>query len=217
MKRYMLSLATLLLVGAAASADPGDVAPTRAELFDRANAANDAPAAPSTTPPLNPALPVLKECKHDVTLTGAIGGGLRLDLELQYLSLNRFKEVIIGGIGLVREPEPKMLRPGVTYKEDGTYEIKFSTFQKSWLGAKYQLHYARIGLLKAGAAPTYFDLRADAAGAPGMFSATRIAVKTISGALSADVQTQSGPAPHRILALPDAPGWTAYTINVEAE
>jgi hypothetical protein len=207
--RFSIYLTAAFLLGAAAFANAQDVAPTRAELFDRANGADPAP--PANTPP------TLKEVRHEVTITGAITPGLRLDLELQYLSTNRFKDVIVGGVGWVKEPEPKMLRPGVTYKPDGTYEIKFSTFQKSWLGARYALHYARIGILKAGAGPTWFDLRADAPAAPGMLDCSKITVKKIDSALSADLVTSSGSAPHRVLQLPPNDGWTSYTIDVTQE
>lgn len=206
---------TALLAGTATLAAAQDVPPTRTELFERMNDGGAPPAQPPSAPP------TLKEVRHDVTITGKLTPGLRLDLELQYLSTNRFKDVIVGGVGWVKEPEPRMLRPGVTYKDDGTYEIKFSTFQKSWLGARYALHYARIGVLKRGASPTWFDLRADAAGAPGMLDCSKIKVRAMQSAgstsLSADLVTSSGSAPHQVLALPSTDGWTSYTFDVEQE
>ena len=186
--------------------------PDRAEIFDHVNGASAA-ASRATTPQ------VLPEVKHDVTITGKLTPGLRLDLELQYLSTNKFRDVLVGGVGWVKEPLPKMLRPGVVYHDDGTYEIKFSLFTASWLAGRFQLHYARIGILKRGVAPAYFDLRADQPGAPGMGDARAIAVATLHGAdgaaLSADVVTSTGSAPHRILKLPTTPGWSAYTLDVQ--
>ena len=218
MRHITLSVALLILVGHAAFA--ADERPTRVEIFDSMNGeAAPKPRAerdPAEHPPL-----VLPEVKHDVTITGKISPGLRLDLELQYLSTNKFHDVLIGGVGWVKEPIPKMLRPGVTYKPDGTYEIKFSMFNSSWLSGRFQLHYARIGVLQRGFAPTTYDLRADAPGAPGMFDAKSISVKHVASAgaqeLSCDIVTANGSAPHRVLALPKDPGFTSYTMDVQLE
>ena len=239
----LLSFAVLILPASVANAQ--SERPTRAEIFDSMNASDTAspntaspapnpappaesPAPPEPPPPVPPAPPsnphapiILPEIKHDVTMTGRIAPGLRLDLELQYLSTNKFHDVLIGGVGWVKEPLQKMLRPGVTYNADGTYTIKFSMFNSSWLNGKFQLHYARIGILKRGAGPTYFDLRADTAGAPPIADAHGISVRLLNGAhgltLSADVQTSNGSAPHGILSLPKTPGWTSYTIDVTQE
>lgn len=200
MVRFLIVFA--LFAAAAHAADR----PDRAEIFEHLHA----PAAPSATS--TPA--TLPEVHHDVTITGKLAPGLRLDLELQYLSTNKFRDVIVGGVGRVREPLPKMLRPGVTYREDGTYEIKFSLHTASWLAGKFQLSYARIGVLSRDAQPTWFDLRQDRAAAPAMADCQRISVIQIGGALSADVVTSAGSAPHRVLRLPTEAGSSSYTWDV---
>jgi len=226
-----LSLAMLLL-GSWSLASAAEK-PTRIEIFERLEGPDASaspapePPPPTTVPPAPPAPHdphqplILPEVRHDVTITGKLTPGLRLDLELQYLSTNKFRDVLIGGIGWVKEPIPKMLRPGVTYKPDGTYEIKFGMFNSSWLNGRFQMHYARIAVLERGYEPAYFDLRADTPGAPGMMEAKSISVAHQHGAhgnqLSCDVVTPAGPAPHRVLALPTTPGWTSYTIDVKSE
>lgn len=201
-------LVGLVLASTAVAAERAD----RAEIFDSLNGEG---AASATAQPKAP------EIKHEVTITGKLTPGLQLDLELQYKSTNKFRDVLVGGVGWVKEPLPKMLRPGVTYREDGTYEIKFSTFTSSVLAGKFQMHYARIGILKRGVAPTYFDLRADRPAAPAMSDLQRITVIQLDGAhgatLSADPVTSSGSAPHRVIQLPTESGATSFNLDVTLE
>lgn len=231
-----VSLSLIAVLGAASVVEardlPTDVKPSRSELFDATH--GDDPAIPPTPPadppvdvPGTPVPPVpgqpVTEIKHNVEITGTITPSIRLDLELHYNSTNRFKWVVIGGQGWVKEPEHREMRPGVEYLPDGKYKIKFQTFLKSWLGARWALDTVRIGVLKRGAAPAVFELRAKGpAGMIPMEQAKGINVIALAGAgggvnLSLNIDTHSGPAPHGLLGLPrgDGESWLDLPVLLE--
>jgi hypothetical protein len=205
-------LCSAIPVLAAKPSEPDVVKPTRAEIYDHLGPSAPAPAA-SPVP--------YKELMHDVTIRGTLPKGLRLDIELQYRSTNRFKDVIVGGKGWVKMPEERMERPGVTYEADGHYTIKFKTFLQSFWGARYQLLYARLAVLKQDCTAAYFDVRTDyGQAAPEVLQANKVLVKTGrkpngEQPLSLEVHSFNCAVADQVFAVSRGNGWSAAEINFE--